>query len=54
MEELQIKQIYFLPAEGNFNEYSSVTSGSTEVDTPAILNEYLKRFSEAWDELAKK
>lgn len=54
MEQIQIKEIYFLPVEGNFNEYLSKTSSVTEVNTVAIVDEYLKRFSEAWDELAKK
>jgi len=54
MEQLQIKEIYFLPVEGSFNEYLSKTSTVTEVNTAAIVDEYLKRFSEAWDELAKK
>jgi hypothetical protein len=53
MEQLDIK-FYFLPAEGNFNEYCSETMSVTEVNTAVIVYEYLKRYSEAWDELAKK
>jgi hypothetical protein len=54
MEQLKIKEIYFLPVKGNFNEYLSKTTSVTEVNTAVIVDEYLKRFSEAWDELAKK
>jgi len=56
MEFEQIKEIptYFLPVEGNFNDYVSQYPGINEVDTTGIVDMYMKKFAAAWDELAEK
>ena len=49
-------QIYLKPVKGTFNVYSldSKTATDSPTSTATIVDEYLRRFSDAWDELAKK
>jgi hypothetical protein len=47
-------QIYLEPVKGTFNVYPLGSESITDCASAAIVDEYLKRFSEAWDELAKK
>ncbi len=54
MEFLQIKEVYFLPVEGNFNDYISQRLGTNETDANGIVDMYMKKFASAWDELAEK
>jgi hypothetical protein len=49
-------QIYLEPVFGTFNVYpfNSKTVTDSPTSTVSIVDEYLKRYSKAWDELAKK
>jgi hypothetical protein len=47
-------KVYFEPVEGSFNELCLETATITDVSTPNIVDEYMERFSEAWEELSKK
>ena len=57
MEELRINvnaEIYLSAVGGTYNSYPSETETVTDVNTIHIIDEHMKRFSDAWDELAKK
>ena len=55
MEDLIINaEIYLSSVGGTFNSYPSEMETATDVNTTHILDEHMRRFSDAWDELAKK
>jgi hypothetical protein len=50
-----IKETYFEPMVGEFNIYpfQGGVSSMNDIDTNQVFDEYLRRFEEAWKELAK-
>jgi len=49
-------EVYYEPIVGEFNLYPFYSNNSTmnDIDTGEVLEEYLRRFEDAWKELADK
>ena len=53
--ETEVK-VYYEPFTGEFNMYpfQDGVSSMDDIDTSEVLDEYMQRFKDAWEELAEK